>query len=226
MRLLAIDTALGACSAAVVDTATGVLARESLPMMRGHAEALMPQIARVMRAADLRFSELDRVAVTVGPGSFTGLRVGVAAARGIALAAEIPAVGVTTLEAFAAPEIAAADPAPVLAAIDARNAQVYLQAFDSDGRARTAAQVALAREAADVLPPLPARLVGTGAALVAAVWPTDRPPPAKVETEVAPDIVWIARLGGERAPTGTPPKPLYLRAPDARPQDAARILRR
>lgn len=225
MRILAIDTALGACSTAIFDTATGVVARESLPMARGHAEALMPQVERVMREADLRFAEIDRIAVTTGPGSFTGLRVGVAAARGIALAAEIPAVGVTTLDAFAAPELSVSDSAPVLAVIDARNAQVYLQAFDPDGRARTAAQVALAREAAEVVPPLPVRIVGTAAALVAAVWPTDRPPPAKVAAAVAPDIAWVARFGAVRAPTGEPPRPIYLRAPDARPQEAARIAR-
>ena len=88
MRLLAIDTALEACSAAVLDTAGGgIVAQESQAMTRGHAEALMPLIQRVMKAARLDFSELDRIAVTVGPGSFTGLRVGIAAARGIGLAA-------------------------------------------------------------------------------------------------------------------------------------------
>ena len=96
MRLLAIDTALAACSAAVFDTDGGIIASESETMMRGHAEALMPMIARVMAKAATKFAELDRIAVTVGPGSFTGLRVGVSAARGLALAAGKPAVGVAT----------------------------------------------------------------------------------------------------------------------------------
>src|ERR1051326_3399635 len=96
MRVLAIDTALEACSAAVLDTASGKLTSESLPMVRGHAEALMPLIGRVMKAADVAFSALDRIAVTTGPGSFTGLRVGIAAARGIGLAATKPVVGLTT----------------------------------------------------------------------------------------------------------------------------------
>src|SRR5262245_44664761 len=117
MRVLAIDTALEACAAAVLDTASGaVLASESLPMARGHAEALMPLIAQVMDAAAIDFSSLDRVAVTVGPGSFTGLRVGIAAARGIALAAGKPAVGLSTLAVLAAPHIAAAAAATVVAA--------------------------------------------------------------------------------------------------------------
>jgi tRNA threonylcarbamoyladenosine biosynthesis protein TsaB len=98
LRVLAIDTALEACSAAVLDT-EGKLVVRSLPMARGHAEALMPLIAETMSAAGTEFADLDRIAVTIGPGSFTGVRVGVAAARGIALAADKPAVGLTTLAA-------------------------------------------------------------------------------------------------------------------------------
>src|SRR5258707_1135110 len=94
MRVLAIDTALEACSTAMLDTAhADVAAYESLPMARGHAEALIPLIARVMHRAGLTFAELDRIAVTTGPGSFTGLRVGISAARGIGLAAAKPVVG-------------------------------------------------------------------------------------------------------------------------------------
>ena len=104
MLILAIDTALDACAAAVLDTSAGkLIAQESQAMKRGHAEALMPLIARVMKASGVAFAALDRIAVTTGPGSFTGLRVGLSAARGIALAAGKPVVGVTTLTAFAAP---------------------------------------------------------------------------------------------------------------------------
>src|SRR5579872_322206 len=137
MRVLAIDTALAACSAAVLDTDYGgILASESLPMLRGHAEALMPLLQRVMNDAGMAFPDLDRVAVTTGPGSFTGLRVGIAAARGIALAAEKPAVGISTLSAYAAPHMAEDGKFPVVAAIDARHAHVYLQVFAADGRDR------------------------------------------------------------------------------------------
>src|SRR5487761_55535 len=121
MRVLAIDTALAACSAAVLDTVLGgVIASESMPMVRGHAEALLPLIARVMARAELGFFDIDRVTVTTGPGSFTGLRVGISAARGIALAAEKPAVGVTTLLAYAAP-YQIEGRFPIVAAIDARH---------------------------------------------------------------------------------------------------------
>src|SRR6476646_5785830 len=134
MRVLAIDTALGACAAAVLDSSAGaILSSESLGMQRGHAEAIMPLVARVMDAARCEFAELDRIAVTVGPGSFTGLRVGISAARGIALAAGKPAIGLSTLSAFAAPFIAADDTLPVVVAIDARNEQVYFHVFAPNG---------------------------------------------------------------------------------------------
>src|SRR2546430_12635695 len=148
MRVLAIDTALEACSAAVLDTEQGgVLASESIPMARGHAEALMPLVARMMSTAMLEFLDLDRIAVTVGPGSFTGLRVGVSAARGIAVAAGKPAIGLTTLAAFAAPYIAADDVTPLVAAIDARNNQVYMQLFGNGGRTLIQPKIAGGRDA-------------------------------------------------------------------------------
>src|SRR5205809_3502193 len=133
MRILAIDTALEACAAGIIEMPDRVLAQESVAMARGHAEALMPLLARVMDQAGTGFADLDRIAVTVGPGSFTGLRVGIGAARGIALAAGKPAVGLTTLSAYAAPFVAQAAPDPILSAIDARHDQVYLQLVGGDG---------------------------------------------------------------------------------------------
>src|SRR3974390_2816555 len=104
MLVLAIDTAPSACSAAGAHTGqAALLAREQLAMARGQAEALMPLIERVMVEADIGFTSLDRIAVTTGPGSFTGLRVGISAARGLALATGKPAIGLTTLATFAAP---------------------------------------------------------------------------------------------------------------------------
>ncbi len=227
MRVLAIDTALGACSAAVFDAALGMFAaHESLPMQRGHAEALMPLIARVMERAKLDFAALDRIAVTTGPGSFTGLRVGVAAARGLALAAGKPAVGLSTLSAYAAPFIAADDGKPVVAAIDARHEHVYLQVFGAGGRALAPPRLASIMEALRVCATGEPRLVGNAAKLMASAWPEDELPPSAVEQRPAPDIDWVARLGGAAVEVGTPPKPLYLRAPDAQPQDASRLARR
>src|SRR5260370_35027608 len=143
MLLLAIDTALDACSAAVLDTdASKIVAQESQPMKRGHAEALMPLIARVMKASGVAFASLDRIAVTTGPGSFTGLRVGLSAARGIALAAGKPVVGLTTLTAYAAPIVTENGAHPIISAIDARHDHVYFQVVGGDGSSLIRPQVA------------------------------------------------------------------------------------
>jgi tRNA threonylcarbamoyladenosine biosynthesis protein TsaB len=227
MRVLAIDTALEACSAAVLDTETGtIIARETLPMQRGHAEALMPLIARVMQIARLPFAALDRVAVTVGPGSFTGLRVGVAAARGIALAAGKTAVGLTTLSAYAAPYIALDDGRPVVVAIDARHSHVYFQVFAPGGRALVAPRIAPIADALRVAAINAPRVVGTAAKVLVAAWPAEAQRPITVDQRPAPDIDWVARLGSTAVETSSPPKPFYLRAPDAQPQDASRMARR
>src|SRR5947208_14839283 len=143
MLILAIDTALDACAASVLDTsAGGVIALESQAMKRGHAEALMPLIARVMKVSGVAFTALDRIAVTTGPGSFTGLRVGLSAARGIALAAGKPVVGVTTLTAYAAAVVSDHGEHPVIAAIDARHGHVYFQVVGGDGTSLIPPQVA------------------------------------------------------------------------------------
>ena len=226
MRVLAIDTALEACSAAVLDTERGgIAASETIAMARGHAEALMPLIARVMDIADVEFATLDRIAVTTGPGSFTGLRVGISATRGIALAAGKPAVGLTTLAAYAAPHIAHDDKTAVVVAIDARHQHVYLQVFGPGGRTLVAPRIASVADALRAAGSGPVRLAGTGAAMLTAAWPP-REPPTLVDEARAPDIVWVGRLAVAADETGSDPKPLYLRAPDAQPQDAARLPRR
>src|SRR5882672_3751017 len=172
MLVLAIDTALAACAAAVLDTQRGaIIASETLSLARGHAEAVMPLIARVMDHAGIEFKALDRIAVTTGPGSFTGLRVGISAARGIALAAGKPAIGLTTLSGFAAPHIAADDTKSVVAAIDARHDHVYLQVFGPGGRTVVPPRIAPLKEALRAAMTGPARIVGSGAELIAAHWP-------------------------------------------------------
>ncbi len=227
MRILAIDTALEACSAAVFDTEQdGAAIHETLPMVRGHAEALIPMIARVMDRARVTFTEIDRIAVTTGPGSFTGLRVGIAAARGIALATGKAAVGLSTLAAYAAPLIDDDDTLPVVAVIDARHDHVYLQAFGPGGRTLVTARLVPLREALRFASTGAPRLIGTGAKLLAAAWPPGERAPSSVDPLNAPDIEWVARLGAAATETGTPPKPLYLRAPDAQPQNAAQLARR
>src|ERR1700682_4995342 len=221
MLILAIDTALDACAAAVLDTdTTQLIAQESLPMKRGHAEALMPLIARVMKASGVAFAALDRIAVTTGPGSFTGLRVGLSAARGIALAANKPVVGLTTLTAYAAHVVSQDAEQPVISAIDARHDHVYFQAVSGDGSSLIRPRVAPIEEALGASRFGAPHLVGNAAKILADRWPTDAPSPFRVDAQPAPDITWVAWLGAAVSPDTAPARPYYLRAPDAKlPKD-------
>lgn len=206
MIVLGLDTCLNACSVAVLDGAR-TLAWRSDVMARGHQERLAPMAQAVMAEAGLPFSALQRIGVTVGPGSFTGLRVGVAFAKGLASALSIPAAGVGALEALAAE----AD-GLVIAAIDARRDQAYLQAFEG-GRPLMAPDVlpvtTAAARVAELSMGRPVTLVGSGAPLL-----SDITPEAKALTPEGCDPRHVARLAASRPPA--PLKPLYLRAPDAK----------
>jgi tRNA threonylcarbamoyladenosine biosynthesis protein TsaB len=218
MLILAIDTALDACAAGVLDTEAGrLIAQESQAMKRGHAEALMPVIARVIEQSGIAFAALDRIAVTTGPGSFTGLRVGLSAARGIALAANKPVVGLTTLTAYAAPLVSENGEHPVISAIDARHDHVYLQAVSSNGSSLIRPRVASIEEALGAARFGAPHLVGNAARILADRWPAHAPPPFKVDAQPAPDIAWVAWLGAAVSPNTAPARPFYLRAPDAKP---------
>ncbi len=221
MLVLAIDTALEFCAAAVLDTENEqFLARESQAMKRGHAEALMPLIARVMADAGLPFTGLDRIAVTTGPGSFTGLRVGISAARGLALAAGKPVVGVSTLAAYAAPLVDEGSEEPIVVAIDARHDHVYTQTFSGHGATLIKPVVIPVDDALRAARFGAPRLVGNAAQILAARWPEHAERPLLVETQPGPDIGWVAWVGAAAQPDTAPARPFYLRAPDAKPQAA------
>jgi tRNA threonylcarbamoyladenosine biosynthesis protein TsaB len=218
MLILAIDTALDACAAGVLDTdADRLIAQESQLMKRGHAEALMPLIARVMKESGIAFADLDRIAVTTGPGSFTGLRVGLSAARGIALAADKPVVGLTTLAAYAAPIVSRNGVQPVISAIDARHDHVYFQVVRGDGGPLIRPRVASIEEALGAAQFGAPHLVGNAAQILADRWPADALPPFKVDAQPAPDVTWVGWLGAAVSAEIAPARPYYLRAPDAKP---------
>jgi len=218
MLILAIDTALDACAAAVLDTETATLmAQESQPMKRGHAEALMPLIGRVITQSGIGFESLDRIAVTTGPGSFTGLRVGLSAARGLGLAARKPVVGVTTLTAYAAPIVSQNDEHPVVAAVAARHGQVYLQVVSGDGASLMRPEVTRIEEALTSWRFGAPHLVGNAAGILADRWPAHAVPPCSVDAQAAPDIAWVGWLGAAVDPDVARARPFYLRAPDAKP---------
>jgi tRNA threonylcarbamoyladenosine biosynthesis protein TsaB len=226
VRVLAIDTALGACAACVVETGTPEpLTHESLAMARGHAEALLPLIDRVVSPIKGGFESLDRVAVTVGPGSYTGLRVGIAAARAIGLATGLPVVGVSTLSGLLAPLLSSEKRKLLGAAIDAKHGQVYFQAVAAGGRSVISPSLLSVREAVRLLGSGPALLSGSGAPAVASEAWTHGVDVLVEDAPLAPDIAWVARVGAVADPVEALPKPLYLRSPDVRPQDHVQLPR-
>ena len=168
-------------------------------------------LAEAMDRAGADFAGIDRIGVTVGPGSFTGLRVGLAFAKGLAIARSLPCVGIGVLEALGA---SAGEGGRVLAAIDARRAQAYLQLFDA-GRALCDAEAVLLEDVPSWLErqggSAGLTIVGSGAPLLAAVAPGARLAPL-----AAPDPVVLARLAAAADPAAAPARPIYLRAPDAR----------
>ncbi len=211
MRILALDTCLGACSVAVWQDGV-MLAHEWQPMPRGHAEALVPMLERARQQAGLEYADFDRLAVSIGPGSFAGVRVGLAAARGICVARALPLVGVNTLELLAA---AIPGDAPLAVAMDARNDQVYFQAF-ADGGALCPPDLLGLAAAADYIRETPAirHFVGSGARALAA-FIGDKI--SASDFDLLPDAAILAGLAARRdACAGDQVTPLYLRAPDAK----------
>jgi len=188
-----------------------VLAGASEPMQRGHQERLAPMTAEVMARAGVAFGEVGRIAVTIGPGSFTGLRVGLAFAKGLRLATGAQLAGIGTLEALAASAGAVPRAAGV---VDARRGQVYLQAFAA-GRALMAPEALTTAAAAAMLGELgggaPFAIVGPGADLLAAT--TDESPILHVAAASLQALVDLAAAAEASADL----RPLYLRAPDALP---------
>ncbi|MBL8687832.1 MAG: tRNA (adenosine(37)-N6)-threonylcarbamoyltransferase complex dimerization subunit type 1 TsaB [Rhodospirillaceae bacterium] len=218
-RVLAIDSALAACSVAVL--AEGRIAAERREAMsRGHAERLLPMVREAMAGAGLDFQALDLIAVTVGPGHFTGLRVGLAAAQGISLATDRPLAGVTTLEAVAAATAIADE--PLVVALESKRADLYLQVF-GDGRPLGAPMALTPEDAVNALPPGPLVLAGDGAARLMTVLASGRS--VRRLGPDRPDAATVARIAASRHGTAAalPPLPLYLRPPDVTlPKAAAR----
>ena len=225
MRVLALDTCLGACSVAILNN-DEVVARRFEVLGRGHAERLVPMVQDVMSEARTDFADLDRIGVTVGPGTFTGVRIGLAAARGFALAAGVALVGVTTTEAVA--EALYRDAARVslpetLAIIhDARRGEAYVQIFRKTGNAAMPAEavtdpsVVPLEEVPAILPAGPLAVAGTGVDLVRPGLTGQRPDVRLAEGHDYPDAVDVGLIAARKNTAGDGVHPLYLRAPDAK----------
>ncbi|MEF2550692.1 tRNA (adenosine(37)-N6)-threonylcarbamoyltransferase complex dimerization subunit type 1 TsaB [Aurantimonas sp. A2-1-M11] len=219
--LLGIDTAFGRCSAGLYDMDAGrMLARAEPETGKGHAEQLFGIIDAVLAEAGASYGSLGRLAVTVGPGSFTGLRVGVSAARGLALTLGIPAIGVTTLETLAAAYAASHD--AVLSILDAKRGEVYAALYGRDAMLLNGPAALAPKELSEfIVPAARARslaLVGTGGAIAGSALP-DRDVVLLSET-AAVDIAVLCRLAAGRDAVEAP-RPLYLRGADAKPAAAA-----
>ena len=207
MRVLVIDTALDACTAAVFEDGRPLAVR-SEAMAKGHQERIGGLVRDVVaEAGSGGFAVLDRIGVTVGPGSFTGLRVGLAFAQGLGAALDRPVVGVSTLAALAGS--ADGGVGRTAALIDARRGQVYVQQFH-DGEPVGPPEALAIETARDRLAGDEGRRVGSGAGLVA-----DAPGTEAVRTTPAPAA--LAALTAAADSASAPPRPLYLRAPDATP---------
>jgi tRNA threonylcarbamoyladenosine biosynthesis protein TsaB len=222
MHILAFDTCLGGVSVAVVrvdPAGTRVLFESCERRRAGHAERLMPMIIAALAGAGVGFADIGRIAVTRGPGSFTGVRTGIAAARGLALAIGCPAVGVGCLAAIACGARAelgeTSSGRPLAVALDARLGMVFFQQFPATGKAPGVPLLLAPQACAEALAGAPAIVVGSAATAVlqaaAAVGAEARLP----EAEPRASVVAVLASG---AVDEEPLKPLYLRAPDAKPQ--------
>jgi tRNA threonylcarbamoyladenosine biosynthesis protein TsaB len=208
LATLVIDTCLAACQVGLFDGDRLMFAL-SEPMERGHQERLAPMAAEVMAGARFSFAQVRKIAVTIGPGSFTGLRVGLAFAKGLHLATGAALVGVGTLAALAASR---SSDGLTAGAIDARRGMVYLQGFENSDPLGEP-DILPAAEAAtrlELMSPGLWRVIGPGAGLLADADNTD------VIDLAAPDLLALGGLAAAARPAGAV-TPLYLRAPDARP---------
>ncbi len=225
MTILALDTAGSICAAALYDPQTQqLLAEVSHDIGKGHAELLLDYVAQCFEAAKISRNEVSRIAVNIGPGSFTGVRVGVSAARGFGLALSCPVIGVSGFEALCH-EIQAGAPAqPVLIALSAYRGDIYVQGFDADGIAST---TPLAGSAAELLPVLQQlgddyALAGSGAEQLQTAEGSER---RIITASAHASIGTFARLAAPRE-AGMPPEPLYMRGPDVKPQTGFALPRR
>ena len=205
--ILAFDTSAAHCAAALV-RGGDVLTRRDEPMARGQAERLMPMLEEMLAESGLGWAALDGIGVCTGPGNFTGLRLAVAAARGLAMGLGVPAVGVSLFEA-----LAVAHGGPVLVVLPDKRAGSFAQAFSAGAPtgAPTAGDLA-------ILQPFETGTVCIGheAAALAARLGIEAGPEA-----VRADMVVLGRIAARRLADAAPPAPLYLRPADAMPPSEA-----
>ena len=233
MNVLGIDTATTGCSAAI-EIEGQIAARQSEEMEKGQAERLNPMIGDVMGQAGLSFDGLDGIGVTIGPGAFTGIRIGLAAARAIGFAAALPVIGITTFAALAraVPQFELSGRTLVIA-VNGKRRDVFFQTLDEHGNALSEPGALDPATVPDSLPPGPVLIAGDGGpALVRALegcGEAGEGPEKRIRFSAAmapPDATHVAALAAQALASGestlpdAPPRPLYIRPPDARLPDA------
>ena len=222
MKILAIDSATGACSAALWHDGV-ILARRFAVMDRGQSEVLIPMVREVLAEAGAGFPSIDVFGVTVGPGAFTGLRIGLAAARGMALASGRPLVGVSTFEAVAyGVPVKELEGRQLLVAVESRREDIFVQTFDC--KLNAIDEPWSVRPENLILPDTPVLLAGDGAPRLRPLFDGSEGWPAAIRDDVRfaagtgfPDAADVARLVASRgmgAAGAAPPQPFYLRPPD------------
>ena len=224
MNILALDTSMGACSTALLRH-DGVLFARQERMTRGHAEALMPMVADVMSESGVAFAALDRIGATTGPGSFTGVRIAISAARGLALVTGAKLFGVDSLTVMAKQALATriAGGAPFAVAVDARRGMLYFGLYDGAARKLDGPLLIAPDHAANLLPGALRTAVGSGAATLAEAAASRGALIAARLLDLEPSATELAALARDSGETVPVLQPLYLRPPDARPQAQAAL---
>lgn len=211
--ILVIDTSGPVCAAGIYDSGKAALvSSKSETLGKGHAERLIPMIDEVLSDGGLALKDMTRIGVTIGPGSFTGIRVGVAAARGFALSLAIPAVGVTTLQVVAGQVLEIDPPAPVVAAIDAGRAEIFAQAFLPGGVMLTEPATYDYDAVRGMIDRFGAIAVGSGLDAIEG-------------REHGPDLYPLDRIAriARRLPDDASASPVYIRGAGAKPQSGFAI---
>ena len=230
MNILALDTSLGACSAALLRTfgAEQTIFHRQQTMTRGHAEALMPMVAEVMGEGGVAPTDLDVIAATTGPGSFTGVRIAIAAARGLALVTRAKLFGTDSLTVMA--KVARATEAfgkePFAVAIDARRSMLYVGLYDGEARKLQGPLLLTPDEVASRLPATLRRAVGSGGDILAQAAARRGLNVDASLVELQPDAATLAAIALESGEISATLRPLYLRPPDAKPQTHVAAARR
>jgi tRNA threonylcarbamoyladenosine biosynthesis protein TsaB len=230
MNILALDTSMGACSVALVrrNGGTGEVCAQAERMARGHAEALMPMVARAMHESGLQFPALDVIAATTGPGSFTGVRIAISAARALALVTGAKLFGSDSLTVMArqALTLGAMGGAPFAVAVDARRGMLYFGLYDGAAQKVDGPLLMAPDDAVQMLPSATRTAIGSGAALLAEAASARGIRIARRLLDLEPDATALAAIAAESSEVVTVLRPLYLRPPDARPQTQAELARR